>query len=100
MIRPGSRKVRVLVVDDSASVRETLREIIDGDPNLEVMAINSPSQTTVSPTKAIALMFAIPRRIGPSNFNLKTSVSPGTTFLRNLILSIVMKYVEYSPSGG
>ena len=29
--------IRVLVVDDSASVRETLREIIDADPDLEVM---------------------------------------------------------------
>ena len=32
------RKIRVLIVDDSASVRMTLSEIISGDPDLEVMA--------------------------------------------------------------
>lgn len=31
-------KIRVLIVDDSASVRTTLSEIIDADPDLEVMA--------------------------------------------------------------
>lgn len=36
-----ARKVRVLVVDDSASVRETLKEIIDADPALEVMGAAS-----------------------------------------------------------
>ena len=33
-----SRKIRVLIVDDSASVRMTLSEIIGSDPDLEVMA--------------------------------------------------------------
>ena len=33
-----SRKIRVLIVDDSASVRMTLSEIIASDPHLEVMA--------------------------------------------------------------
>jgi two-component system chemotaxis response regulator CheB len=32
------RKIRVLIVDDSASVRMTLSEIISSDPDLEVMA--------------------------------------------------------------
>lgn len=37
--QPGShRKIRVLIVDDSASVRMTLSEIISSDPDLEVMA--------------------------------------------------------------
>ena len=35
---PTSRKIRVLIVDDSASVRSTLSEIIAADPDLEVMA--------------------------------------------------------------
>lgn len=35
---PASRKIRVLIVDDSASVRMTLSEIISSDPDLEVMA--------------------------------------------------------------
>lgn len=34
---PG-RKIRVLIVDDSATVRQVMREIISGDPGLEVMA--------------------------------------------------------------
>ncbi|WIJ24762.1 protein-glutamate methylesterase/protein-glutamine glutaminase [Devosia sp. RR2S18] len=34
----SSRKIRVLIVDDSASVRMTLSEIIGSDPDLEVMA--------------------------------------------------------------
>ncbi len=36
--RDPSRKIRVLIVDDSASVRMTLSEIIASDPDLEVMA--------------------------------------------------------------
>lgn len=36
-----SRKVRVLIVDDSASVRQTLSDIIASDPELEVMATAS-----------------------------------------------------------
>jgi len=32
------KKIRVLIVDDSAVVRQTLSSIIDGDPELEVMA--------------------------------------------------------------
>lgn len=32
------KKIRVLIVDDSAVVRQTLREILEGDPRIEVMA--------------------------------------------------------------
>lgn len=39
------RKIRVLIVDDSTSVRMTLSEIIGSDPDLEVMA------TAADPTK-------------------------------------------------
>lgn len=35
---PNRKKVRVLVVDDSAAVRQTLKEILDSDPEIEVMA--------------------------------------------------------------
>ncbi|MEI6986386.1 MAG: chemotaxis response regulator protein-glutamate methylesterase [Rhodospirillaceae bacterium] len=41
MSSPPSRKLRVLVVDDSASVRETLKEIISSDPELMVMGAAS-----------------------------------------------------------
>jgi len=33
-----SHKIRVLIVDDSASVRMTLSDIVASDPDLEVMA--------------------------------------------------------------
>src|SRR5262245_29368051 len=36
-LAPG-RKIRVLIVDDSAAVRQVMREIISSDPGLEVMA--------------------------------------------------------------
>jgi two-component system chemotaxis response regulator CheB len=32
-------KVRVLIVDDSASVRQVLKEILESDPHIEVMAV-------------------------------------------------------------
>ena len=34
----AARKIRVLVVDDSASVRQALKEILDSDPEIEVIA--------------------------------------------------------------
>ena len=37
----GARKIRVLVVDDSASVRQALSDILDADPDIEVMATAS-----------------------------------------------------------
>ena len=33
-----SRKIRVLIVDDSAVVRQTMAEILSSDPNIEIMA--------------------------------------------------------------
>jgi two-component system chemotaxis response regulator CheB len=34
----GTQKIRVLIVDDSAVVRQTLREVLSSDPEIEVMA--------------------------------------------------------------
>lgn len=34
-----SQKIKVLIVDDSAVVRQTLTEILDTDPNIEVMGV-------------------------------------------------------------
>ncbi len=34
----GQRKIRVLVVDDSASVRQTLKQVLETDPDIEVFA--------------------------------------------------------------
>jgi two-component system chemotaxis response regulator CheB len=39
-VTPG-RKIRVLIVDDSASVRQALKDILDGDPEIEVIATAS-----------------------------------------------------------
>jgi two-component system chemotaxis response regulator CheB len=36
-VTPG-RKIRVLIVDDSASVRQALKDILDADPEIEVIA--------------------------------------------------------------
>ena len=33
----GGRKIRVLIVDDSASVRQALKDILDADPGIEVI---------------------------------------------------------------
>jgi two-component system chemotaxis response regulator CheB len=43
----AQKKIRVLNVDDSASVRTTLSEIIDADPDLEVMATASDPYVAV-----------------------------------------------------
>jgi two-component system, chemotaxis family, protein-glutamate methylesterase/glutaminase len=42
-----SKKIRVLIVDDSASVRKTLTEIIEGDAELTVMATASDPYVAV-----------------------------------------------------
>jgi two-component system chemotaxis response regulator CheB len=36
-----SRKIRVLIVDDSSLVRQTLRDILSADPDIEIMAMAS-----------------------------------------------------------
>lgn len=35
------QKIRVLIVDDSASVRQTLKHILENDPEIEVMGVAS-----------------------------------------------------------
>jgi len=34
-----SRRIRALIVDDSATVRQTLKEVLESDPQIEVMAV-------------------------------------------------------------
>ena len=36
---PTPRKIRVLIVDDSASVRQTLTRILESDPEIEVVGV-------------------------------------------------------------
>ena len=35
---PLNKKIRVMIVDDSALVRQTLQDILSSDPHIEVMA--------------------------------------------------------------
>lgn len=44
------RKIQVLIVDDSATVRQTLKQILEADPQLEVMGVAS------DPYKAVELI--------------------------------------------
>jgi len=36
---PLAKKIRVLIVDDSATVRQTMKEILESDPQIEVMGV-------------------------------------------------------------
>ncbi len=72
-----SRKVKVLIVDDSASVRQTLTEILSADPRIAVIG------TAADP-------FAAARRIGkeiPDVITLDVSMPlmDGITFLRKIM---------------
>jgi two-component system chemotaxis response regulator CheB len=48
------RKIRVLVVDDSATVRQTLRLVLERDPDIEVIATASDPFAAVREMKAAA----------------------------------------------
>ena len=73
----GTCKIKVLIVDDSASVRMTLSEIISSDPELEVMATAADPYVAVERIKqqvpdVIFLDIELPRM-------------DGVTFLRKLM---------------
>jgi two-component system chemotaxis response regulator CheB len=73
----AARKIRVLIVDDSASVRTTLSEIIESDPDLEVMA------TATDPYVAVERI----RKEVPDVIFLDVEMPrmDGLTFLRKLM---------------
>lgn len=63
------KKIRVLVVDDSATVRQTLKEILESDPGIEVMATASDPFVAVERIKhevpdVITLDIEMPRMDG------------------------------------
>lgn len=63
------KKIRVLVVDDSATVRQTLKEILESDPAIEVMATASDPYVAVERIKhevpdVITLDVEMPRMDG------------------------------------
>jgi len=65
----ADRKIRVLVVDDSASVRQTLKQVLDSDPDIEVTATASDPYVAVERIKqevpdVITLDVEMPRMDG------------------------------------
>jgi two-component system chemotaxis response regulator CheB len=71
------KKIRVLIVDDSASVRTTLSEIIAADPDLEVMATASDPYVAVE-----RIRHEVPDVIF---LDLEMPRMDGLTFLRKLM---------------
>jgi two-component system chemotaxis response regulator CheB len=66
---PSVKKIRVLIVDDSASVRQTLKEVLESDPDIEVIATASDPYVAVERIKAqvpdvITLDVEMPRMDG------------------------------------
>src|SRR5579872_2711918 len=64
-----NRPVRVLIVDDSAFVRQTLKEILAGDPQIEVIALAADPYAAVERIKeqlpdVITLDVEMPRMDG------------------------------------
>lgn len=64
-----NKKIRVLIVDDSAVVRSTLKEILSSDPDIEVMAVASDPYIAISKMKrevpdVITLDIEMPRMDG------------------------------------
>lgn len=65
----GNRPVRVLIVDDSAFVRQTLKEMLESDPQIEVIAVAGDPYVAVERIKAqmpdvITLDIEMPRMDG------------------------------------
>ncbi len=63
------RKIRVLIVDDSASVRQVLKEILESDPQIAVMAVAQDPYVAVERIKqevpdVITLDIEMPRMDG------------------------------------
>ncbi|MBF0212482.1 MAG: chemotaxis response regulator protein-glutamate methylesterase [Magnetococcales bacterium] len=75
--KPADKKIRVLIVDDSASVRVTLSEILSSDPEIEVMA------TAADPYAAAAhIQNEVPDVI---TLDIEMPRMDGISFLRKLM---------------
>ncbi|MBF0627766.1 MAG: chemotaxis response regulator protein-glutamate methylesterase [Magnetococcales bacterium] len=75
--KPAGKKIRVLIVDDSASVRVTLSEILSSDPEIEVMA------TAADPYAAAArIQEEVPDVI---TLDIEMPRMDGLSFLRKLM---------------
>ena len=65
----SQKKIQVLIVDDSASVRQTLKEVLESDPDIAVMATASDPYAAVERIKlqvpdVITLDVEMPRMDG------------------------------------
>src|ERR1035441_7570519 len=65
----SSRKIRVLIVDDSASVRQMLTQILESDPQIEVIGVAADPYIAVerirqNPPDVITLDVEMPRMDG------------------------------------
>src|ERR1035438_8078610 len=65
----SARKIRVLIVDDSATVRQTMKEILESDPQIEVMGVAPDPYVAVERIKqtvpdVITLDIEMPRMDG------------------------------------
>lgn len=63
------RKIRVLIVDDSASVRQMLTQILESDPGIEVVGVAGDPYIAVqriseNPPDVITLDVEMPRMDG------------------------------------
>jgi two-component system chemotaxis response regulator CheB len=66
---PFSKKIRVLIVDDSATVRQTMKEILQSDPQIEVIGVAPDPYVAVERIKqavpdVITLDIEMPRMDG------------------------------------
>lgn len=77
MAKSGHKPIRVLVVDDSAVVRQTMTELINSDPGLEVMATASDPFTA-----AARIRKELPDVI---TLDVEMPKMDGLTFLRKLM---------------
>jgi two-component system chemotaxis response regulator CheB len=99
-----TKKIRVLIVDDSSIVRQTLTEIISSDPDLEVMGVASDPYIAANKIKdevpdVITLDIEMPRMDGVTFLNKIMSQHPiPVVICSSLAVSgseTVMKILEY-----
>ncbi len=78
MSAPGKKKIRVLIVDDSALVRQTLTDVLSSEPDIEVMA------TACDPFQAVErIAQEVPDVI---TLDIEMPRMDGLTFLQKLMV--------------
>ena len=88
MIKKPTPPYKVLIVDDSAVVRKTLREIYSSDPELEVLG--------TAPDALIALRMLGEKKFDVISLDVQMPRMDGLTFLERLMKSNPMPVVMVS----